>query len=143
MQTNPYIDNTKEVIQFLADSRSQQGISIHSLADSLGVYPNAIRQYLNPASNPQLDNIVRLGNALGITFSTSNTRKYDNSAEQLIDLLSKAKDYQGLSTRELAEMTGITQPSICNILNHSVMPRLNAFLLLARALGIDLEMYSE
>lgn len=143
MQTNPYIDNTKEVIQFLADSRSQQGISIRSLADSLGVYPNAIRQYLNPASNPQLDNIVRLGNALGITFSTSNTRKYDNSAEQLIDLLSKAKDYQGLSTRELSKMTGITQPSICNILNHSVMPRLNAFLLLAGALGIDLEMYSE
>ena len=113
------------------------------MADSLGVYPNAIHRYLNPASNPQLDNIVRLGNALGITFSTSNTRKYDNSAEQLIDLLSKAKDYQGLSTRELAEMTGITQPSICNILNHSVMPRLNAFLLLAMALGIDLEMYSE
>ena len=143
MPVNSYIDNTREVIQFLADFRSRQGISIRALADSLGVYPNAIRQYLNPASNPQLDSIVRLGNALGITFSTNNTRKYDNSADQLIDLLADARAYQQITTRELSEMTGITQPSICNILNHSVMPRLNAFLLLAGALGVDLEMYSE
>ena len=139
----PYGDNTREVIQFLNDVRKQHGISIRELARNLGVYQNTIQNYLDVNKNPQLDNIVKLGNALGITFSMSNTRKYDNSAEQLVGLLDKAKYYQELSTRDLAEMTGIAQPHISNILSQKRMPRLNTFLILADALGIDLEMYAD
>jgi len=137
-----YVDSVADIINYLSDVREQQGISIRGLATSMGVLPNSIVQWLNPNNNISIDNLVRLGNALGVTFSTSNTRSYDCSAEQLVELLQKAKVYQELTTRDLADMTGIVQPSVAGILGHRIIPRLNAYLLLADALGVDLEMYS-
>lgn len=136
-----YVDDVADIINYLSKIRKQQNISIRGLASSMGVYPNTIEQWLNPNTNISLNNLVKLGNALGVTFSTSNTGSYDCSTEQLIDLLQKEKIYQELTTRDLAEMTGITQPGIVGILSHRITPRLNAYLLLAGALGIDLEMY--
>lgn len=138
-----YADGVADTINYLSDVRKQHGISLRALASSIGVYGNSVQQWLNPNTNISMDSLVRLGNALGVTFSTSNTRSYDCSAEQLVELLQKAKVYQELTTRDLAEMTGITQPSIAGILGHRIMPRLNAYLLLADALGVDLEMYEE
>ena len=136
-----YVDDVADIINYLSKIRKQQNISIRGLASSMGVYPNTIEQWLNPNTNISLNNLVKLGNALGVTFSTSNTRSYDCSTEQLIDLLQKEKIYQELTTRDLAEMTGITQPGVVGILDHRIMPRLNAYLLLADALGVELEMY--
>lgn len=137
-----YVDSVADTINYLSDVRKQQGISIRGLASSMRVHPNSIVQWLNPNNNISVDNLVRLGNALGVTFSTSNTRSYDCSAEQLVESLQKAKVYQELTTRDLAEMTGIVQPSVAGILGHRIIPRLNAYLLLADALGVDLEMYT-
>ena len=137
----PIGDKNREVIEFLRDVKQNEGVSIRSLARTLDVYPNSIEQWLNPNGNPQLDSFVRLGNALGVSFSTNNTRKYVNSAEQLIDLLNKAKIYNEFSTRDLSEMTGVVQPSISGILSHKIMPRLNVFFLIADALGVELELY--
>ena len=137
----PIGDKIREIIEFLEEVRESQGISYRELARMFDVYPTAVHNWLDPKKNPQLDSIINLGIALGVTFSTSNTRKYVNSAEQLIDLLNKAKEYYEFSTRDLAELTGITQPSISGILSHRVMPRLNAFFLIADNLGVDLELY--
>ena len=137
----PIGEHTKEVIEFLNEVRESQGISYKELARMFNVYPTAVHNWFDTNKNPQLDSIVNLGNALGVAFSMSNTRKYVDSAEQLVNLLNKAKDYNEFSTRDLAEMTGITQPSISGILSHRIMPRLNAFLLIAEALGIYLELY--
>lgn len=123
-----YVDSVADIINYLSDIRKQQGISIRGLASSVGAYPNTVEQWLNPNSSISMNSLVKLGNALGVTFSTSNTRSYDCSAEQLIELLQKAKVYQELSTRDLAEMTGIIQPSVAGILGHRIMPRLNAYL---------------
>lgn len=141
--TKPYSDNVKQIIQCLKDERIAQGISIRDLAANLGVYPNSIQQILDINANPQLDSIVKVGNALGTTFSVSNTRSYDVGANGIIDLLAKASTYQEISTRELAEMTGLTQPEIYKILSHKTKPRLNAVLLIAKALGVGLELYTE
>jgi transcriptional regulator with XRE-family HTH domain len=138
-----YADGVADVINYLSDIRKQRGISLRALASSIGVYENSVQQWLNPNTNISMDSLVRLGNALGVTFSTSNTRSYDCSAEQLVELLQKAKVYQELTTRDLAEMTGITQPGVAGILGHRIMPRLNAYLLLASAMGIELELYGE
>ena len=94
----PIDDRTKEIIVALADRKKSMGISIRALATSMGVYPNQIEQWLNPQANPQMDNLVRIGNALGMHFSMSNTKKYADSAESLVDLLNKAKTYYELST---------------------------------------------
>ena len=139
----PIDGRTKEILAFLSDRRKSLGISVRALAATMGVYPNQIQQWLNLPGNPQMDNLVRLGNALGIRFSMSNTKKYADSAEELVGLLDKAKTYYELSTRDIAEMTGIVQPSVANIIGHRVMPRLNTFILLADALGVELELYTE
>ena len=139
--TKSYVSEVSDIINYLSDVRKQRNISIRALAADLGVYPNAVQQWLNPNHNISVDCLVKLGNALGITFSTSNTRKYACSADELIDLLTKAKTYCELSTRELAELTKLPQPSICGILSHKIKPRLNSYLLLADALGIELELY--
>lgn len=139
----PIDDRTKEILAFLSDRRKSLGISVRALAAAMGVYPNQIQQWLNLQGNPQMDNLVRLGTALGIHFSMSNTKKYADSAEELVGLLDKAKTYYELSTRDIAEMTGIVQPSVANIIGHRVMPRLNTFILLADALGVELELYTE
>lgn len=141
--TKPYSDNVKQIIQCLKDERTAQGISIRDLAASLGVYPNSIQQILDTNANPQLDSIVKVGNALGTTFSVSNTRSYDMGADGIIDLLAKARTYKEISTRELAKMTGLTPPEICKILSHKTTPRLNAVLLISKALGVGLELYTE
>lgn len=145
MQTHikPMGEYNPKILQAINDERIAKGISIRQLAHNLGVYPNSVQQWLNPNTNIQMDNLVMLGNALGITFSLSNTRRQDNTAYQLIDLLRKAKSYQELTTRDLAELTGITQPSIVGIFSHKIMPRLNAFLLLAQALGLEFELWVE
>ena len=139
----PIDDRTKEIINLLADRRKSLGLSVRALAASMGVYPNQIEQWLNPQANPRMDNLVRVGNTLGIHFSMSNTRKYADSSEALVDLLGKAKAYNEVSTRDIAEMTGISQPGVVNILRHRVMPRLNTFILLSDALGVELELYTE
>ena len=139
----PYGTEVAEIINYLSEIRKSSGISIRTLAADMGVYPNAVQNWLNPNKNSSLDNIVSLGNHLGVTFSMSNTRKYDCSADELINCLLKAKEYQELNTREIAEMTGITQPSVAGILGHRIMPRLNAFLLIATALELELELYTE
>lgn len=145
MQTHikPMGEYNPKILQTINDERIAKGISIRQLARNLGVYPNSVQQWLNPNTNIQMDNLVMLGNALGITFSLSNTQRQDNTAYQLIDLLRKAKLYQELTTRDLAELTGITQPSIVGIFSHKIMPRLNAFLLLAQALGLEFELWVE
>ena len=137
----PYSDSVADIITTLADIRKQQGISIRSLASDIGVYPNSVEQWLNPNTDISIDNLVCLGNALGVTFSTSNTRSCDCSAERLVYLLLKEKARQSLSTRDLSLMTGITQPHISNILSHKTMPRLNAYISIANALGIELELH--
>lgn len=139
----PYDDGVADVINYFSEVRKSKGLTIRGIASELGVYPNAVQQWLDPSKNPSLDSIVTFGNALGITFSMSNTRNYDCSAEQLVKCLSKARTYEELTTRELAEMTGIVLPSIIGILNGSICPRLNAFLIIADALGVELEMYTE
>jgi transcriptional regulator with XRE-family HTH domain len=138
----PYSDEVKQIVQCLADERVRQGIPLRTLAAELGVYPNWVQQVLDAQRNPQLDSVVKVGNALGITFSMDNTRRYDYDASGLIDLLAKARTYQEISTRELAEMTGLALPSVTGTLSHRTMPRLNGFLLIADALGVKLELYS-
>ena len=139
----PYGDGVADIKNYFSEVRKARELTIRGLAAELGVYPNSIQQWLDPNSNSSLDNIVDLGNALGITFSMSNTRNRNCSAKQLVACLVKAKVYEELNTRELAEMTGIVQPSIVGILNGSICPRLNAFLIIADALGVDFELSLE
>ena len=136
----PYGDDVTEIINYISNIRKDSGISIRKIATDIGVYPNTIQNWLNPSKNPSLDNVVYIGRYLGITFSMSNTRNPDCTDFQLIDCLAKAKDYQEITVRELAEMSGLTSSGVVNIFNHKVMPRLNTFLLLADALGVELEM---
>lgn len=133
-----YSDHTRQIISELASARIRQGISLRDLAYELNVYPNAIQQILNPDKNPSIENIVKVGNALGLRFTMSNTRNLDCTAKELVDLLAKERIYQEITTRELATLTGIVQPTICHTLSYQVVPRLDAFLKIADALNIEL-----
>jgi len=138
----PYSKDNADIIQFLIDERIAQGISIRALASKCHVYPNQINQALAVDHSPKIDTLVKLGNSLGVTFSTSNSKFYSHNADELIEVLAQARKDQGITTRELSAMTGIVLPSICGILSHKVMPILDTYLKIASALGIELQLYS-
>ena len=133
--------NKEEIIQYLIDERKLQNVTICDLAESCHMWPNQVVQVLTPSKNPQLDSIVKIGNALGIGFSTDTCSNYNKTAEELIDLLAESRIFQGITTRELASRCGIPQASISNILSGKVMPRIATYLNMANALGVEFQMY--
>ena len=137
-----YLDDTREIIQFLRDERAAQGISLRALATKCGMWLNQINHILDPTNSPSLDSIITVGNALGVTFTTDTSSFYDNTAEELINILADSRIQQGITTRQLAEMSGATQCSVSSILSHKVMPRLDTYIRLSQALGVELWLYT-
>ena len=139
----PYCKDNYRIISALKSRRIELGISLREIASACGLYPNSIEQFLNPNNSPKMDNLVMVGETLGVGFSTNTSTGHKLSAYALVEHLAMVRKDQEISTRELATMTGITQPSISNILSHKIMPTLNTYLLIGEALDVDLEMYFE
>ena len=67
------------------------------------------------------------------------TKKYQNEFEtKLISKLIEARESKGLSQRELAEISGIKQPSIARLENMRSTPQINTLFRLLAPLGYTL-----
>lgn len=55
----------------------------------------------------------------------------------LVQLLKEIADEKGITQLEIAEKTGLLQPNISRTFSLLVIPRLDTFLAIARAIGVN------